>query len=165
MSILDLSDFSEIALANFWKYSNQDVCATSVAASNDASCIAGIGFVPKLSNIQTLHLWKNRQEQSVIEMRTIYKDVAAWLCIELSSDSQTIFVGGSQHLSLTSGDGFLFALSYQKKPQITALQRFRSEGEGMNCVNVVRRYSTEDFSDMLFVGGFNCLLIIDFAEN
>lgn len=51
LSIMDLSDFSEYQLENFWKYQDEDVCGTSVAANGDASRIVGIGFAPKLSNI------------------------------------------------------------------------------------------------------------------
>lgn len=140
ISIMDLSDFSEIHLENFWKYKQEDVCATSIAANREATNIAGIGFVPKMSNIQTLHLWKDRIEHNVIEMRTIHKDVAAWLCLELSSDSSTIFVGGSESLSLVSGDGFIFALGFDKKTSIEGFKRLNSEAEEVNCVNVIRRY-------------------------
>ena len=35
----------------------------------------------------------------------------------------------------------------------------------MHCVNVLRRYSTETFPDLIFAGGFNSLLVMVFAEN
>ena len=57
-------------------------------------------------------------------MRTIHKEVAAWLCLELSSDGQSVFIGGSEHLSLTTGDGFLFSLDFSSKADISGFKRF-----------------------------------------
>jgi hypothetical protein len=95
MSIVDMGDFSETALPNFWSYKGNQVYATSVAANEDASRIVGIGFVPGMNNIQTLHLWENGVELAVVDMRSIHKHVSAWLSLELSKDGNTIFVGGA----------------------------------------------------------------------
>lgn len=95
MSIVDMGDFSEQYLSNFWNYKGHDVYGTSVAANDDASKIVGIGFVPKMNCIQTLHLWESGQEIAILEMRQLHKHVAAWLSVELSQDGKTIFVGGA----------------------------------------------------------------------
>jgi hypothetical protein len=51
MSIVDMGDFSEQPLNNFWKYNGHEVYGTTVASNEDASRIVGIGFCPDLNNI------------------------------------------------------------------------------------------------------------------
>lgn len=165
MSIVDMGDFAERTLPNFWIYNGHEVYGTSVTANGDASRIVGIGFVPGMNNIQTLHLWEDGKELVVLEMRSIHKHVAAWLSVELSKDGETIFIGGAQDLSLTSGDGFIFALSFDSSTRIIGHKRFSPQEASLNCVNVLRRHSSDTEEDILILGGSGLIVVSLFSRN
>jgi hypothetical protein len=166
MSIVDMGDFSEKPLENFWKYQGHDVYGTTVAANVDATKIVGVGFVPGMKNIQTLHIWENGEELTVVEMRSIHKDVAAWLSVELSKDSNTIFVGGSQNLDMNTGDAFIFALNFHKDSKILGHKRYSPKEIDINCINEIRRHSnTEIADDVLILGGSKHILVTLYSNN
>lgn len=118
LSIVDLGDFSERELENFWRYKSFSVYGTAVTSNRSASRIAGIGFIHELGNTQTLHLWNDSEELFIFEMRHIHSDVAAWLSLEMSKDSSLVFVGGAESLTLSSGDGFIFAVGFDRELRV-----------------------------------------------
>ena len=165
MSIVDMGDFGEIPLPNFWTYKGLEVCCTAVAANETASKIAGIGFVQELNNIQTLHLWEIGSVLSIIEMKSIHRDCAAWLSIETSKDSKTVFIGGASNLSLTSEDAFLFAISFDQNATVQGFKRYNSQEADLNCVNVIRRYPYSLEEDVLILGGSGLIIVTLFSQN
>lgn len=165
MSVVDMGDFGEILLPDFWYYKDFPVCCTAVAGDETATKIAGIGFVQELNNIQTLHIWENGGLINTLEMRSIHKDCAAWLSIEMSKDSKTVFIGGASNLSLTTEDAFLFALSFDEKATVQGFKRYSPREADLNCVNVIRRYPHGVEDDVLILGGSGLILVSLFTQN
>ena len=165
LSLVDLGDFSEHELEDFWRYKGFSVYGTAVTSNRDASRIAGIGFIHELGNTQTLHLWKNSAELVVLEMRHIHSDVAAWLSLEISRDSSLVFVGGAESLALSSGDGFIFAIEFEKQLAVVGSKQFGEEEGKLGCVNLIRRYEGETNDDILMIGGSGAILVVLYLAN
>lgn len=99
-------------------------------------------------------------ELTIFEMRHISPDVAAWLSLEISQDNSVVFVGGSESLSLSNGDGFVFAVNFKSELEVVASKRYGENDGKIGCVNLIRRYYGSTSDNLLLLGGSGAILVV-----
>lgn len=99
-------------------------------------------------------------ELTIFEMRHISPDVAAWLSLEISQDNSVVFVGGSESLSLSNGDGFVFAVNFKSELEVVASKRYGENDGKIGCVNLIRRYHGSTSDNLLLLGGSGAILVV-----
>jgi hypothetical protein len=161
ISIIDIEDFSARHIHNFWNFKGKHAFATAAALDNTGSKLVGIGFLDYPKEIQTIHVFDGGDGVSIFEAREIHSGVAAWICLEISIDSDVFFIGGAEKRDFSSGDAFLFALNLDENAETVNFSHYGEE-YGLHCINSLRRHPE---GNILFAGCHSYLAVMLWAED
>ena len=135
--------------------------ATCTAIDNNATRIAGIGFIEHPVEFQTIHIYDGSDAVTIFETNDVDPEVKAWVCLESSIEGDVLFVGGASGTNFDSSDAFLLALTFDENADTLAKQRFGSETE-LKVINSLRRHPE---GNILFAGCQGFLAVILFHNS
>ena len=161
ISIVNIANFSARHIHNFWNFKGTHARATAVGLDSTGTKLAGIGFIESPHEIQTIHVFDGGDGVSIFEADEIHPEVSAWICLEVSIDSDVFFLGGAQKRDFVHGDAFIFALYFDENAETLTFHRFGPES-GFHCINSLRRHPE---GNVLFAGCHDYLGVILWAEN
>jgi len=160
VSIVNIEEFSARHINNFWMFAGKPVKAVCVGVDVFATKLCGIGFLPNSGELQTIHVYDGGDDVSVFEATEMLPEVEAWLCLEISNDSDVFFLGGAQSKDFERhGDAFIAAMTFDDDPRLINFARYGND-VGFGAINCLRRHPD---GDILFAGCVGAIAVILWA--
>lgn len=111
-----------------------------------------------------LNYWENSKTESMESryLNNACSNLKAAMCLEISKDEKTVFVGGCNSMDIMDGKATISAVHFNQYMVNEA--NIELHDPDMKNIFQIRRYEESPF-DVLIVGGFNSLSIVEYKSD